>query len=609
MDGIPMDNFGTSFQINNIPINLAERIEVYKGVVPMWLGSDALGGAVNIVTGNKHRNYVDASYSYGSFNTHRSVVNAAATSKDGFTVQLNAFQNYSDNNYKTDLELRLQNQMFPDKRASSVKRFNDTYHNETVIANVGVVNKSFADNMLFGVTLGQNYKEIQTDARPDGVYGQLHRRGKIVMPTFKYKKEDLIKGLNVTLNGNYNLGYETTIDTAMADYYWDGVRRPKTTIGERTQGGMYSKFRNNNGLATALATYQIADHHSVAVNNVFSTFNRKTRDLLFPEKDALDKPKKMNKNVLGFGYGYDIANQFSLNAFGKYITMSNSVGKATEKLGYGMALSYYIVPDLQLRTSYEMTNRVPEANEVYGDLENQVGNSSLKAENSDNVNLGIVYGFKVNEVNRFSVTANAIYRYSADFIYTRLVGGTSANQYLLTADNREGVRTTGVDGEIRYSYKNWLSAGATVTYQMLKNLQKHDPIPGQPGMFYDAESDVYLDRMPNIPYFFGNADVSASFNDVGKKGNNLTVGYNMLFVNSFWLRWPSLGSATAETKYVVPTQLSHDLNFVYSVNNGRYNISFEARNIFDKAVFDNYSLQKPGRAFYLNLRYFIKQSQ
>ncbi|WP_350340028.1 hypothetical protein [Paraflavitalea speifideaquila] len=38
-----MDNFGSSFQINNIPINFAERVEVYKGVVPVWLGSDALG--------------------------------------------------------------------------------------------------------------------------------------------------------------------------------------------------------------------------------------------------------------------------------------------------------------------------------------------------------------------------------------------------------------------------------------------------------------------------------------------------------------------------------------------------------------------------------------
>jgi len=58
LDGVPMDNFGSSFQINNIPINFAERVEVYKGVVPIWLGSDALGGAVNIITGNKYRNYI-----------------------------------------------------------------------------------------------------------------------------------------------------------------------------------------------------------------------------------------------------------------------------------------------------------------------------------------------------------------------------------------------------------------------------------------------------------------------------------------------------------------------------------------------------------------------
>jgi hypothetical protein len=31
IDGIPMEGFGSSFQINNIPINTAERIEVYKG--------------------------------------------------------------------------------------------------------------------------------------------------------------------------------------------------------------------------------------------------------------------------------------------------------------------------------------------------------------------------------------------------------------------------------------------------------------------------------------------------------------------------------------------------------------------------------------------------
>ncbi|WP_316789242.1 TonB-dependent receptor [Pedobacter frigoris] len=611
IDGIPMDNFGSSFQINNIPINVAERVEVYKGVVPMWLGSDALGGAVNIVTGNRHRNYVDASYSYGSFNTHRTVLNTAATTKSGLTVQISAFQNYSDNNYKTNLRTLLQNNMEADKRAASVKRFHDVYHNETLIANVGVVGKSWADNLLLGMTLGQNYKEMQTAARPEAVYGQLHRRGNIVMPSLKYKKTDLLPGLDLTINANYNLGYETTIDTARADYDWDGIRDPKVSMGERDGGG-HIEYKNNNGLATAMVSYRLSEHQAVAVNNVFSTFDRKQDNLLFPDLNAKNVPKRMDKNVLGFGYSYDVNNKWSLNLFGKYILLksvvNNSNNKNTDhKLGYGTALAYYFNPDLQIRGSYELTNRMPEANEIFGNLENEEGNPLLKPEKSDNLNLGLIYGFKVNEVNRFSITANAIYRHSKDFIWSRIVGGTGPRRDYTTSDNRDGVRTTGFDTEIRYSYKNWLSAGATVTYQKLVNLQKHDFNPNT-GAYYPEESLVYLDQMPNIPYLFGNADVSASFRNVFAKGNNLTVGYNLLYVNRFWLDWPSFGNPTEEDKLSTPIQLTHDLNFVYSMKNGRYNISLEARNIADKAVFDNFALQKPGRGFYLNFRYFINKS-
>jgi outer membrane receptor protein involved in Fe transport len=612
IDGIPMDNFGSSFQINNIPINVAERVEVYKGVVPMWLGSDALGGAVNIVTGNRHRNYVDASYSYGSFNTHRSVLNTAATSQSGFTVQLSAFQNYSDNNYKTNLRLLLQNNMVPEKRAATVRRFHDVYHNESVIANVGIVGKSWADNLLLGVTLGQNYKEMQTAARPESVYGQYHRRGNIVMPSLKYKKVNLIEGLDLTFNANYNLGYEETIDTAKADYDWDGIRDPKVSIGESNNGG-HAKYRNNNGLSTAMLSYKLSEHQSISINNVFSTFNRKTDDLLFPEKNAMDPPKRIDKNVLGFGYGYDVDSKWSINLFGKYIVQKNIIGSINakdtkQKLGYGTALAYYISPGLQLRTSYELTNRMPEANEVFGDLENVAPSPLLRPEKSDNLNLGVIYGFQVNKINRFSITANAIFRHSTDFIFSRLVGGTSALRDLTISENRSGVRTMGVDGEIRYSFKNWLSAGTTITYQKLTNLQQYD-WDANARQYYTTESITYLDQMPNIPYLFGNADVSASFKNVFRKGNNLTLGYNLLYVNSFWLYWPSLGNtSTAGDKNGIPTQFSHDLNFVYSMKNGRYNVSLEARNITDRAVFDNFSLQKPGRGFYLNFRYFINKS-
>ena len=107
--------------------------------------------------------HLDLSYSHGSFNTHRSTINAVYVGKSGFILQLSAFQNYSDNNYDVLVDVADidTGAYFPER---TVERFHDNFHNETLIANVGVVNTPYADELLFGMTLGQNYREIQTSA-------------------------------------------------------------------------------------------------------------------------------------------------------------------------------------------------------------------------------------------------------------------------------------------------------------------------------------------------------------------------------------------------------------------------------------------------------------
>ena len=103
IDGVPQEGAGQAFDLNNIPADFAERIEVYKGVVPVGFGSDAIGGVVNIVTNKRRRSWhADASYSYGSFNTHRSNLRFGQTTKSGFMYEIEAFQNYSDNDYYID---------------------------------------------------------------------------------------------------------------------------------------------------------------------------------------------------------------------------------------------------------------------------------------------------------------------------------------------------------------------------------------------------------------------------------------------------------------------------------------------------------------------------
>ncbi|MEE1365560.1 MAG: carboxypeptidase-like regulatory domain-containing protein, partial [Muribaculaceae bacterium] len=199
IDGVPQEGVGNSFGLNNIPVNFADRIEVYKGVVPVGFGADALGGVVNIVTAKRRNKWnLDASYSFGSFNTHKSYVNFSQTLKSGFTYEINAFQNYSDNNYSVYAPIEdFETGRIDKNKLEKVERFHDTYHNEAVVAKVGVVSRPWADRLLVGITYSQMYKDIQTGVRQEIVYGEKHRKGHTLMPSLEYAKRDLLlKGLD-----------------------------------------------------------------------------------------------------------------------------------------------------------------------------------------------------------------------------------------------------------------------------------------------------------------------------------------------------------------------------------------------------------------------------
>ena len=224
IDGVPQEGVGSSFGLNNIPVNFAERIEVYKGVVPVGFGTDAIGGVVNIITKKKReRWFADASYSYGSFNTHKSYVNFGQTFKNGLTYEVNTFQNYSDNNYWIDANVE-HFEFQPDgsvstwidsKNKERVQRFHDTYHNEAIMGKVGFVDKPWADRLMLGFTYSHMYQDIQTGVRQKTVYGDKHRKGHSFMPSLEYNKRDLLtKGLDVVFTLNYNRNETTNIDTS-----------------------------------------------------------------------------------------------------------------------------------------------------------------------------------------------------------------------------------------------------------------------------------------------------------------------------------------------------------------------------------------------------------
>lgn len=611
IDGVPLEGAGSSFGINNIPVNFAERIEVYRGVIPVSFGADALGGVVNIVTGNKRRTFVDASYSFGSFNTHKSYVNVGHTTDKGLTFEINAFQNYSDNSYHVYTAVKdLDNGQIDESKIEKVKRFNDTYHNETLIGKFGFTGTKFADRLLVGINLSQNEKEIQNGVRQDVVFGKKERSGHSVMPSFEYRKRNLFaEGLNVSLTANYNRNTTHNLDTATYLFNWRGESRYNNgKLGE--QSYQDAEFRNDNWNMTFNTNYHLNERHSFIFNHVLTAFDRRTVGNSENQSASSDMPKTSRKNISGLSYRFSYEQLFNVSVFGKYYNQYSKgprnqatggsydyvlFSETVDAIGYGAAGTLFFLKDFQAKVSYEKTYRLPTTDELFGDEDLELGSVGLEPEKSDNLNVSVSYS-KTTRKHSFYIEGGLLYRDTKDYI-RRVTNRYTGGLYYASHENHGRVKTVGANAEFRYGYSKWFSVGGNLTSQNIRDNERY--VTGNTLQ----ESTTYKVRVPNIPYFFFNTDASFFYHDLLGKGNVLTLTYGNLYVHEFPLYWENHGSAS--TKLRVPEQFSHDLSLIYSVKNGRYNFSLECRNFTDERLYDNFSLQKAGRAFYGKVRYFF----
>lgn len=609
IDGVPQEGAGSAFSLNNIPAGYADRVEVYRGVVPVGFGADALGGVVNIVTNRSHRRWwADASYSFGSFNTHRSSVNGGQTLENGFTWELYAFQNYSDNNYKVDAPVEdFETGRIDRKRLERVERFHDTYHNESVVAKVGVVQKRWADRLIFTMNYSQMYKEIQTGVRQEIVYGDKLRRGNSLMPSVEYLKRNLgVEGLDLTLTANYNHNTTYNIDTAQYKYNWRGETKRLNSPGE--QSYQHTRSKNHNWNATATLNYRLGDAHTFTLNHVFTHFRRSNTSLLAKEAstDAIDKLTM--KNITGVQYRVSTSQKWNASLFAKYYAIDVSGPIATDSnqtqfvaterhedaLGYGAAGTYFIIPVLQAKLSYEKAYRLPTIEEMFGDEDLEMGDIGIRPENSHNINFSLSYSgnYGVRKQHSLYLEGGVIWRSTDDYIQRNIVdmsGGKAAASYI----NYGRVSTWGVNLTARYAFKRWIAVGGNFTYMDVR-----DNMPTAIGS--SMPNLGYRDRMPNIPYLFADSYVTLSWHDCGWRGNTLTLSYDNQYLHGFYYYSSRIGSNKDD--YMVPDQFSHNLSLGYSIKKGRYNISVECRNFTNERLYDNFSLQKAGRAFYAKFR-------
>jgi outer membrane receptor protein involved in Fe transport len=262
-------------------------------------------------------------------------------------------------------------------------------------------------------------------------------------------------------------------------------------------------------------------------------------------------------------------------------------------MGLRLCDQIYGEPAYTLKLSAEKAIRLPEASEVLGNGNTILNAPNLRPENSYNVNLGVQI-IKAITDNRFAFQTSLFYRKTNDLILLAPANYLGRSNY----ENIAKTQGKGVEAELRYRRKSWLEFTGNITFQDIRNNQKYDPQSG-------SKSIVYRDRLRNTPFLMSNGEVRFNKAQLFRDDANASFYWNASYVHQYYLNWPSLGAK--DTKSVIPMQFVQDIGLSYSFHNNKYNLSLECRNLFDKQVFDNYLLQKPGRSFSIKARYFITQ--
>lgn len=337
---------------------------------------------------------------------------------------------------------------------------------------------------------------------------------------------------------------------------------------------------------------------------------------MYPDDEMNNVPQQLTKNITGLGYQIRY-NRWNANVFGKMYRLYSSTNKLMdqftenqrwEKLsdrkqryGYGAAATYYILPSLQVKVSFERAYRMPEAVEMFGDGLVQKANPDLKPESSNNLNAGLLFDQTFGD-HRLQAEVNYIYRDTKDFI---LKGVALTSNPTTSYDNIGKVQTRGIEASLGYAYKRNFHINGNLTYQNIKDKMKYQESQNTYVGDGISENITYGQRLPNIPYFFMNGHADYQFFDLGAKGNSLALNYDVQYIHDYYLSFTGLGAKA--TKKVIPEQLSHNISVGYSLCDGRYSVVAECDNLTNAKLYDNYRLQKPGRSFNVKFRYYISK--
>ena len=597
IEGKPLNDQSDFLALNDIPLDMIEQIEIYKGVIPAKFGGSAMGGAINLILKEYPSKYVDYSYEAQSYNTHKTQLVLKNNRQDaGIQIGIGALYVTSDNDYKMDV---------PKFQNLRVKRDHNKYDKLTAATGV-TFTKTWFDEMKFEAAYFRQNQEIQgIETNVQDAHNAVNSGAadiKIVKNRF------LIDGLE--FEADMALGYSGSdhIDTAMHRYNWHyepyaPVNQYGGEIGTMPNDSKTKKFTT---ISFINFNYVLDQKNTLNLHLANTYIDNKPEDLLkdkaLGHKTNFDS--KVSNTTIGLTYDYKTKNDKWLNSLcGKYYNFTVDTKLASEfnaslkdintnKSYFGLvyASRYRLNNKLIAKGSFAWDMRLPSEKELIGDGFYVMPSKELEPEKNKSINLGLLYDRLKSNGNRLEMEMNVFYMDIEDMI--KFDKGTVEAKYM----NFGEMTNIGVEYEIKGDVYSWLYAYANATYQDLRDAREYKENSNVP-------NPTKGDRMPNQPHFYTNAGVELhKENFFGGHKQNTKLFLDYAFVEEFFNVFQMSNKANKK----IPRSSVFNIGVEQSFNNQKWTFALQADNLTNQKVYNEYNYPLPGRWLRAKIRFLLK---
>ena len=597
-DGIPMSNSDGAFSLDEIPIDIIERIEVYKSIIPARFGCDGLGGAINIVTKEFSTDYLDASYEFGSYQTHKgSVFSRKNFPKSGILIGMGGYYTTAKNDYSFRV---------PERENLLVKRDHDRFQSYMLKGKIAFT-KLWFDEISTEFGYYNRFNEIQGILK--NIQHAKNQSGMFMLENKLIKSGILNDRLN--LESHLSLSHMTNnfVDIAQVNYDFEGNIYPSPNgMGETGEVPHNSNDKSLEINERINFDYKLSANQSLNLNTLINYAQRQPNDEIASQHAGFvigGFPSKKTSVISGLTWDTKLFDRKLTNMFSaKYFHLHSEIedltsyemieapkkkNNTTSQIGWIEAMKYEAFRGFHLKASYQRAIRLPNSQELFGDGIITFPAAGLKPEKSHNFNLGFLIDKNdILGLSRLQFEVNGFYMQISDMI--KLMKQHMAAGYV----NAEKVHIKGIETELKLDITPTVYAYGNLTYQDLRDVLNY--LPGT-----QAPNPTKGLRLPNIPYLFANFGAEYHRDQLFKNWH-IKAFWDGKFTEEFFYFW----ELTELQKRRIPRSFVNDIGLLLTYKN-KYSVALECHNMMNKEVWDQFRQPLAGRTFHLKFRYVFSK--